>query len=69
MPLREYNKLKSRKIGPVEVMERINPNAYRIRLPDHLKTHNVFNVKHLSPYRGDNDEPDSWTNSLSPEGT
>ncbi|KAL0741258.1 hypothetical protein Bca4012_082771 [Brassica carinata] len=43
-PAREYNKLKSRKIGPVEVLERINPNAYRIRLPPHLRTSDVFNV-------------------------
>ena len=33
LPAGEYNKLKSRKIGPVKVLERINPNAYRVRLP------------------------------------
>ncbi|PKI61250.1 hypothetical protein CRG98_018349 [Punica granatum] len=27
-PAREYNKLSARKIGPVEVIEKINPNAY-----------------------------------------
>ncbi|KAG7568203.1 Ribonuclease H-like superfamily [Arabidopsis thaliana x Arabidopsis arenosa] len=69
LPLREYNKLKSRKIGPVEVLERINANAYRVQLPDHLKTSNVFNVKYLSPFRGDNDDPDSWPNPLSPGET
>ena len=48
-PLGEYNKLKDRKIGPCEVLAKINDNAYKLRLPSHLKT-SVFNVKHLSPY-------------------
>lgn len=61
-PAGEYNKLKSRKIGPVEIIERINPNAYRVRLPSNLRTSDVFNVKHLSPFHGDNSTPDSWSN-------
>lgn len=69
LPLREYNKLKSRKIGPVEVLERINPNAYRVLLPPHLNTFNVFNVKHLSPYYGTNEDLDSWSNPSKPRGT
>ncbi|KAE8672853.1 putative CCCH-type zinc finger family protein [Hibiscus syriacus] len=47
-PVGEYNKLKDRKIGPCEVVQKINENAYRLRLPSHLKTSDVFNVKHLS---------------------
>ncbi|CAA7036526.1 unnamed protein product [Microthlaspi erraticum] len=69
MPLHEYNKLRSRKIGPVEVLERINNNAYRLRLPSHIKTADVFNVKYLSKFLGDNDVPDSETNLLLPGGT
>ena len=68
LPLREYNKLKSKKIGPVEVLERINPNAYRVRLPDHLRTSDVFNVKHISRFHGDNVPPDLWSNPSHPEG-
>lgn len=68
LPLREYNKLKSKKIGPVEVLERINSNAYRVKLPDHLRTSNVFNVKHLSRFHGDNTPPDSRPNPSNPEG-
>ena len=49
-PAGDYNKLKERKIGPCEVLQKINDNAYRLRLPSHLRTSDVFNVKHLSPY-------------------
>ncbi|KAF7127578.1 hypothetical protein RHSIM_Rhsim11G0031000 [Rhododendron simsii] len=52
-PEGEYNKLKTRKIGPVEVIEKINLNAYRLKLPSHVRTADVFNVKHLVPFRGD----------------
>ncbi|CAA7029555.1 unnamed protein product [Microthlaspi erraticum] len=65
MPLHEYNKLRSRKIGPVKVLERINPNAYRLELPAQIHTANVFNVKHLSRFVGDNEGPDSEANLLS----
>lgn len=45
--------LKSKKIGPVKIIEWINPNAYRVELPSHLRTSDVFNVKHLSPFHGE----------------
>ncbi|KAH9657047.1 hypothetical protein KPL70_022889 [Citrus sinensis] len=69
----EYNKLSARKIGPLEIIEKINPNAYRLKLPSHIRTADVFNVKHLIPYRGDHDEdvadnPNSRANSLHPGG-
>ena len=64
----EYNKLKSRKIGHVQVLERINSNAYRALLPSHLHTSDVFNVKHLFPYHGDDTGADSWANPSNPAG-
>lgn len=48
-PAHEDNKLSARKIGPVEVLEKINPNTYRLKLPSHIHTFDVFNVKHLVP--------------------
>jgi len=54
----EYNKLRERKIGPCEILQKINDNAYRLRLPSHLKTSNVFNVKHLIPCSVDADRDD-----------
>ena len=49
----DYNKLSAKKIGPVEIFEKINPNAYRLKLSSLIRTTNVFNVKHLIPYMGD----------------
>lgn len=69
MPLWEYNSLHSRKIGQVKVVECINPNAYRVRLSSHIHTSDVFNVKHLSRFHGDNDPLASETKLSSPGGT
>ncbi|KAE8729552.1 hypothetical protein F3Y22_tig00003518pilonHSYRG00008 [Hibiscus syriacus] len=55
-PVGEYNKLKDRKIGPCEFVQKINDNAYRLPLPSHLKTSDVFNVKHLSHCFVDSDD-------------
>ncbi|KAF8093386.1 hypothetical protein N665_0383s0018 [Sinapis alba] len=52
----QYNKLKPRKIGSVEILEKINANAYRPALPPHIHTADVFNVKHLFKF-----EPDDAT--------
>ncbi|GJV49107.1 hypothetical protein Tco_1439319 [Tanacetum coccineum] len=32
----EYNKLSAKKIGPLEIVEKINSNAYRLKLPSHI---------------------------------
>ncbi|KAL6503790.1 hypothetical protein OROGR_025713 [Orobanche gracilis] len=57
-PAHEYNKLSARRIGPVEIVAKINPNAYKVRLPAHLKTSDIFNVKHLVPFAGENPSRD-----------
>ncbi|KAK0604746.1 hypothetical protein LWI29_019042 [Acer saccharum] len=59
----DYNKLAARKIGPLEIVEKINPNAYRLKLPSHIRTHDVFNVKHLIPFHGDSSDDDTMINS------
>ncbi|PKI41943.1 hypothetical protein CRG98_037693 [Punica granatum] len=61
----DYHKLDAKKIGPVEVVEKINPNAYRLKLPSRIRTADVFNVKHLILYTGDSsDDYDLRANSL-----
>ncbi|KAK4855125.1 hypothetical protein QYF36_004243 [Acer negundo] len=59
----EYNKLAAKKIGPLEILEKINPNAYCLKLPSHIRTHDVFNVKHLIPFLGDSSDDDAVENS------
>lgn len=60
-----YNKLKSRKIGPLTIAEKINNNAYRLQLPPHMNIANVFNVKHLVPYVAEDEAENKAENSRS----
>ena len=68
IPAHSYNKLKAKKIGPLEVLERINDNAYRLQLPAHINTSDVFNVRHLTRYVPPDPLPDSGTNLSNPGG-
>ncbi|PKI56406.1 hypothetical protein CRG98_023209 [Punica granatum] len=64
-PAGEYNNLSARKIGPVEVIEKINSNSYRLKISNHIRTAEAFNVKHPIPYTGDSsNEDDSMANAL-----
>ena len=62
----QYNKLAAHKVGPVEIIKKINPNAYWLKISSHIKMSDVFNVKHLVPFIEDssNEDPNSRTNSL-----
>ena len=68
----EYGKLSTKKICLVEVIEKINPDAYRLKLPSNVRTAYVFNVKHLIPFTGDSLDDDVVSNLrpnfLSPGG-
>lgn len=68
-PPREYKKLKARKIGPLEILEKINANAYRLYLPPNVRCSDVFNVKHLVPFVPHDDPEDSRMNLFLPRGT
>ncbi|GJV41639.1 putative reverse transcriptase domain-containing protein [Tanacetum coccineum] len=61
-PVVEYNKLSAKKIGPLEIVEKINSNAYHLKLPSHIRCSDVFNVKHLFPYHGDSSDDDLVVN-------
>ena len=61
-PAGEYNKLSAKKIRLVEVVEKINPNAYLLKLPSHVRTAYVFNVKHLIPFTIDSSDDDIMPN-------
>ena len=68
MPAHAYNKLKAKKIGPLQVLERINDNAYRLQLPADITTSDVFNVKYLSRYVPPDAIHDSRSNLSHPGG-
>ena len=43
-------KLKQRWIGPFEVVQKINPNVYRLRMSDRYPGLPIFNIEHLKRY-------------------
>ena len=56
-----------RRFGPVEIFEKINSNAYRLKFPCHIRTADVLNVQHLVPFTGDSsDDSDLRPNSIHP---
>ncbi|PWA51989.1 reverse transcriptase domain-containing protein [Artemisia annua] len=62
----EYNNLSAKMIGPVEIVEKLNSNAYRLKLPSHIRCSDVFNVKHLLPYHGYSSDDISVNSSTNP---
>jgi hypothetical protein len=46
----EYHKLKQRKVGPCEILEKFGATAYCVKLPDDLHISNTFNVSNLHKY-------------------
>ena len=55
-PTERRSKFLSRADGPFKVLARYNSNAYKIDLPrNKYNVSDVFNVKDLSPYHGDED--------------
>ena len=49
-PYHMHSKLNSRGDGPFQVLERINPNAYKIDLHGEYNVSATFNVSDLSPF-------------------
>ncbi|QRW15573.1 Retrotransposable element Tf2 protein [Rhizoctonia solani] len=51
------NKLDPRGLGPFEILEKISSHAYRLKLPETLKIHNVFYVGLLSKVHENPSQP------------
>jgi len=47
---RPSGKLDYRRVGPYEIVEKINENAYRLRFPEGSRQHDVINVSKLTPF-------------------
>ena len=60
-PQERKSKLRPRADGPLKVLARYNNNAYKIDIPrDKYNVSDIFNVKDLAKYHGDEDH-DPWT--------
>jgi len=49
IPSATNRKLGLQRAGPFEIIEPIGRLAYRLRIPDHWRVHNVFAIDHLEP--------------------
>ena len=63
-PTKRKNKLMPRADGPFEVLERINDNAYKVKLPGDYGVSATFNVADLHPYEEDDHLANFRANSL-----
>lgn len=51
-PKSTYHKLKSKKLGPCKIINKISSNAYVIELPAGLQINPIFNVANLYAFEG-----------------
>ena len=46
-------KLAPRYVGPFEVLKAVGDRAFKLKLPEHVRMHNVFHVSAIKPYHTD----------------
>lgn len=64
-PVGTYNKLKPRKLGPFQILKRINDNAYMVALPPELNISPIFNIADIYTYHPpDGIQPELETTSF-----
>ena len=61
------SKLMPRSAGPYKIIEKINDNAYKLKLPPEFRVSPTFNILDLKPYLGE-DEFESRTTPFLREG-
>ena len=57
----EGAKLTTRWIGPFEVIQKVNPNVFRLRMGDNYPGSPVINIQHLKKYIADSTHPERTT--------
>jgi hypothetical protein len=62
---RPSSKLDFKKLGPFEILEKVGPVNYKLRLPENSRLHPVFHVSLLEPAKGD--APVATQTELQPE--
>jgi hypothetical protein len=63
------SKMAPRYCGPLEILDRVGPVAYRLALPPIVKSHNVFHVPLLKKYVHDSNHIIYWSMiQVEPEG-
>jgi len=50
-PIKTYNKIKMKEIGPCKIVRKISTNAYEIKFPEGIGISTIFNVAELYPYK------------------
>jgi hypothetical protein len=50
--------------GPFKIIEKINDNAYKLKLPPEFGVSPTFNISDLRPYLGEKDALESRTTSI-----
>lgn len=54
-----YGKLSKRFYGPFQVLDRVGPVAYRLKLPKGTSVHPVFHCSLLKPFKGSSETTDT----------
>lgn len=52
-PQGTYNKMKMNKIGPYQILQKMNDNAYKVNFPTNLDISPTFNISNLYKFYGD----------------
>ena len=66
-PSKRKSKIMPRSKGPFEILEQIDPNAYKVDLPEDYRISSTFNVADLRPYVDESEEiPSLRSNSSQP---
>src|SRR5258708_7365858 len=62
LPGLRHRKVSIQRVGPIKILEVINPLAYRLEIPYNWKIHPVLSIEQLEPVPGTQDPYDRTDN-------